>query len=123
MGRINLIVPDEFEKRFREEVFKRKGMKRGNLTDAIIEAMELWMKQPNILDLKKIALSEDALISEKEKSIDALAELGDIAIGPLIEIAIDENVLPSVKERAIKRIKNLIGKEKINSLQEMLVRI
>ena len=121
MGRINLIVPDEFEQKFREEVFKRKGMKRGNLTEAIIEAMDLWMKQPYIEGLKKAVLSEDTLLSEKEKAIDALAELGEISVGHLIEIATNESVLPSVKERAIQKIKELLGKEKINYLQEALI--
>lgn len=121
MGRINLIVPDDFEQKFREEVFKRKGMKRGNLTEAIIEAMDLWMKQPYIEGLKRMVLSEDTLPSEKEKAIDALAEFGEISIGYLIEIATNENVLPSVKERAIQKIKELLGKEKIDYLQKMLI--
>jgi len=116
-----LIVPDDFEQKFREEVFKRKGMKRGNLTEAIIEAMDLWMKQPYIEGLKKVVLSEDTLPSEKEKAIDALAELGEISIGHLIEIATNENVLPSIKERAIQKVKKILGEEKIKYLQKALI--
>ena len=44
MGRIDVILPDELEKDFREEVFKEKGMKRGNITAAIVDAIELWIK-------------------------------------------------------------------------------
>lgn len=44
MGRIDLILPDDLEKRFRQEVANRLGMKRGNLTKAGIEAIQLWIK-------------------------------------------------------------------------------
>ena len=122
MGRINLIVPDDFEQKFREEVFKRKGMKRGNLTEAIIEAMDLWMKQPYIEDLMKIIFDENALLSDKEKAIDILSGFGDISIGYLIEIASHPDILPSIKERAIKKIKELLGKERLNYLQKILTK-
>jgi hypothetical protein len=43
MGKINLKIRDEIEQKFREEVFKRKGLKKGNLTKAVEEAMILWI--------------------------------------------------------------------------------
>jgi len=45
MARIDIIIPDELEQRFREEVFKRLGMKRGNITVAIQEAIEQWIEK------------------------------------------------------------------------------
>lgn len=42
MGKINLDIDDKVEKKFREAVFKKKGMKKGNLTQAVEEAMLLW---------------------------------------------------------------------------------
>jgi Arc/MetJ-type ribon-helix-helix transcriptional regulator len=45
MGRIDVILEDDFEKKFRETVFKRYGMKRGNMSEAIKAALELWMTQ------------------------------------------------------------------------------
>lgn len=42
MGKINVVVDDKVEKKFRDTVFKRKGMKKGNLTEAVEEAMLLW---------------------------------------------------------------------------------
>ena len=45
MGRIDVILEDDFEKKFRETVFKRYGMKRGNMSEAIKAALELWMLQ------------------------------------------------------------------------------
>jgi hypothetical protein len=44
MGKILVALDDDLEKRFREGVFRRYGMKKGNLTNAISEAIELWLK-------------------------------------------------------------------------------
>jgi hypothetical protein len=45
MGRIDVILPDNLEEEFRTEVFKSKGMKKGNITAAIIDAIKMWIKQ------------------------------------------------------------------------------
>lgn len=45
MGRVDIILPDDLEQRFREEVFKRLGMKRGNITLAVQEAIEQWVEK------------------------------------------------------------------------------
>jgi hypothetical protein len=44
MGKIIIALEDDLEKRFREEVFRRHGMKKGNLSNAISNAIELWLK-------------------------------------------------------------------------------
>ncbi|HZC20367.1 MAG: hypothetical protein JO327_02545 [Nitrososphaeraceae archaeon] len=44
MGKLLVALDDELEKRFREAVFRRYGMKKGNLTNAISEAIDLWLK-------------------------------------------------------------------------------
>ena len=44
MGAIKVILPDELEEEFRSEVFKSKGMKKGNLTLAIEEAIKMWIE-------------------------------------------------------------------------------
>lgn len=46
MGRLNIEVKDNVDSKFREEVFKRKGMKKGNLKQAVEEAMLLWVNVP-----------------------------------------------------------------------------
>jgi Arc/MetJ-type ribon-helix-helix transcriptional regulator len=48
MGRIDVILEDDFEKKFRESVFRRYGMKRGNMSEAIKTALELWMAQEKV---------------------------------------------------------------------------
>ena len=47
MGRLNLSVNDDVESKFREAVFKKKGMKKGNLTQSVEEAMLMWINVPN----------------------------------------------------------------------------
>lgn len=45
MARMDIILPDDLEKRFRQEVAKRLGMKRGNLTKAVVQAIEQWIER------------------------------------------------------------------------------
>lgn len=47
MGQMHIVLPDELEKKFRMEVGRRFGAKKGNLTKAIIEAIELWIRNQN----------------------------------------------------------------------------
>ena len=44
MGKITLTLKDDLEKHFREEVFKRLGMKKGNIQIAIEDAIQMWIK-------------------------------------------------------------------------------
>lgn len=41
--RVNVVVPSAVEAAFRAEVFARKGMRKGNISEAITEAMRLWI--------------------------------------------------------------------------------
>ena len=45
MGAIKVILPDDLEEKFRNKVFKKYGMKKGNITIAIQEALEEWIKK------------------------------------------------------------------------------
>ena len=45
MGRIDVILPDNLEEQFRKKVFEKYGMKRGNITVAIQEAIENWIEK------------------------------------------------------------------------------
>ena len=44
MGKMNIVIGDDLEKRFRKAVFKKLGMKKGNISVAIEQAMELFIK-------------------------------------------------------------------------------
>ena len=45
MGRLYVSLPDDLEDRFRKEVGKRLGAKKGVISKALKEAIEQWMKQ------------------------------------------------------------------------------
>ena len=64
MGRIDVILPDDLEEKFRTEVFKSKGMKKGNITAAIIDAIRTWIKQER---LKRSNAAKKAWEKRKKK--------------------------------------------------------
>jgi len=45
VGRIDVVLPDDLEKKLREAVFQRKGLKRGNIKEAMSEAVILWINE------------------------------------------------------------------------------
>lgn len=44
MAKLTVLIEDDLDKKFREAIFKAKGMYRGNITEAIEEAIELWIR-------------------------------------------------------------------------------
>jgi hypothetical protein len=42
--KLTVLINDELDTKFREAVFKKKGMHRGNIAEAVGEALELWIK-------------------------------------------------------------------------------
>ncbi len=44
MGEMKIVLPDELEEKFREEIFKTKGMKKGNISESVAEAIEMWIE-------------------------------------------------------------------------------
>lgn len=45
MGKMNIVLKEETEQRFRKAVFERKGMKKGNISEALEEAIECWIRE------------------------------------------------------------------------------
>jgi hypothetical protein len=43
MGRIDIILPDDIEHELRMEAGKRLGAKRGAFTEAVTEAVKVWL--------------------------------------------------------------------------------
>lgn len=43
MASMTVIVSEDLETRFRDTVYKKYGMKKGNLSAAAIEAFEMWI--------------------------------------------------------------------------------
>ena len=44
MTRLTVSIPDELEKELRKAVYDRYGMKKGNISKAVVEALRLWLK-------------------------------------------------------------------------------
>lgn len=42
---MNIILQDKTEERFRKAVADYKGFKKGNLSEALEEAIDLWIRQ------------------------------------------------------------------------------
>lgn len=45
MGKMTLVLSDEREKRFRKTVYETKGYKKGNISEAIEEAIDCWIEK------------------------------------------------------------------------------
>jgi len=45
MGKINVVLEDKLEEKFRRTIFESKGMKKGNISEAIEEAIDLWIER------------------------------------------------------------------------------
>ena len=45
--RMDVYLTEDQERRFKEQVFKRKGMKKGNISEAVQEAILLWISSPH----------------------------------------------------------------------------
>ena len=44
MGKLNVVLPDDVENRFRKVVFEKMGRLIGNVSEALEEAIEDWMR-------------------------------------------------------------------------------
>ncbi len=44
MGKMNIVLDDELERNFRKAIFERKGMKKGNISEALEEAVKQWIE-------------------------------------------------------------------------------
>jgi hypothetical protein len=53
MGKMNIVLKDELEERFREAIFKSKGMRKGNMSKAFEEALEMWIKSTNKKEVRQ----------------------------------------------------------------------
>jgi len=43
--KLTVLIKDDLDEKFREAIFKKKGLHKGNITEAIEEAIELWVQK------------------------------------------------------------------------------
>lgn len=41
--RLNVVLPASLEANFRDAIYQEKGMKKGNISEAFVEAVQLWL--------------------------------------------------------------------------------
>ncbi len=54
MGKMNVVLEDDLEEKFRRAVFERLGMKKGNISVALEEAIKQWIGTREKWEGKKI---------------------------------------------------------------------
>lgn len=47
--KLTVLIKDDLDEKFREAVFQRKGMHKGNITEAIEEAIDQWINSCEII--------------------------------------------------------------------------
>jgi len=52
-GTLNLIISDELERQFREAIYKKYGMRKGNITKAVEDAITDWINKQNLQGKEK----------------------------------------------------------------------
>jgi hypothetical protein len=53
MGKMNIVLTDELEEKFRRTIFECKGMKKGNISEALQEAIQQWIEYRESTKCKK----------------------------------------------------------------------
>lgn len=43
--RRNVVLPEALDERFRRTIATKKGLGKGNISEAVAEALELWLKK------------------------------------------------------------------------------
>lgn len=111
MGRIDAVLPDDLERRFRMEVALRYGVKKGNMLRAISEAIELWTttdkSRADARKLGKAVRNPKESSGIKQHAVDVLAAMGAAGRDVLTEISTDSRVPDNVREQALKALKEL----------------
>ena len=85
MGRLDAIINDTIEEQFRMEAIKRFGARKGNLSKALEEAMDLWVKKDTLENLKQKIMSPETTFKDKKKIVDTMKSSGISAASYLSE--------------------------------------
>jgi TPP-dependent pyruvate/acetoin dehydrogenase alpha subunit len=94
MARIDAVIDDILEQRFRLKLTEKFGGRKGGLSRALEEAIDLWIKSDSVELLKKRLLEGGLTESEFRDTVDSLKKHGKASIRALLEVddaAVDPN--------------------------------
>jgi hypothetical protein len=108
MGRIDAVLDNKLEDRFRMEVARRYGVKKGVMLRAISEAIEAWTAtdESKVIAKKTAKTIGDKAtsIGVKQHAVDALASMGLAGRELLADIGQDSSVPDTIREQAFRAI-------------------
>lgn len=112
MARIDAVLPDDLDDRFRLEVAKRFGNKKGNMLRAISEAIDKWTATDESRGMAKkfakgVRNAKDSM-GVRQHSLEALAAMGIAGRELLADIGTDSSIPDSLREQALKTIKTQV---------------
>ena len=88
-------IDDKLEEEFRNTVFQRKGLKRGVIKDALIEAMNLWIKSDILKNLEEKAMDEKTMPLEMEQIVNSIKSQGKVGVYTLTKLIKKPNLVSS----------------------------
>jgi hypothetical protein len=86
MSRMNVVIDDKLEERFRKTIADTKGLRKGNISEALEEAIDLWIRsrvslvsqsdEPKLEQYrgKYVALENNKVVGSGKNSMEALSE-------------------------------------------------
>ena len=108
MGRIDAVLDDKLDDRFRMEVAHRYGLKKGVMLRAISEAIEAWTAtdQSRAIARKtaKTVRERGTSVGVKQHAVEALATMGLAGRELLADIGQDSAVPDAIREQAYKAL-------------------
>jgi len=55
MTRMNVVIDDKLEDRFRKAIADTKGLRKGNISEALEEAIDLWIRSTTLKNDSRIS--------------------------------------------------------------------
>ena len=109
MARIDAVLPDDLDDRFRLEVAKRYGNKKGNMLRGITEAIDQWTATDESKGMAKkfakgVRNAKDSM-GVRQHSLEALAAMGIAGRELLADIGTDSTIPDTLRELALRTIK------------------
>jgi hypothetical protein len=111
LERLDAIISDDLESKFRIEVAKRLEEKKATFRKQG-DAIYLWINRPAVEKLKSQATNPQLLPTEREDATKLLGETGDSAIDALLDIGNNCSLLASERTTARQVVSKILEKKK-----------